>query len=45
MAMNGVNIVYATTGMEAIFNQVFLQMGFNQSELNDYFTGPAFLAW
>ena len=64
MAMNGINIAYATTGMEAIYNkvaestrtnpiekcsdccvQVFLRMGFMQSELDDYFTGPAFLAW
>ncbi|CAF4019656.1 unnamed protein product, partial [Adineta steineri] len=45
MAMNGVNLVYATTGMEYIYNKVFLRMGFPQSELDDYFTGPAFLAW
>jgi hypothetical protein len=25
--------------------QVFLRMGFTQAELDDYFTGPAFLAW
>jgi hypothetical protein len=25
--------------------QVFLRMGFSQAELDDYFTGPAFLAW
>ncbi|CAF1296952.1 unnamed protein product [Rotaria sordida] len=45
MAMNGINLVYATTGMEYIYNKVFLRMGFPQSELDDYFTGPAFLAW
>ncbi|CAF4119373.1 unnamed protein product, partial [Adineta steineri] len=45
MAMNGVNLVYATTGMEYIYNKVFLRMGFPQTELDDYFTGPAFLAW
>ncbi|UJR13358.1 hypothetical protein I4U23_000375 [Adineta vaga] len=45
MAMNGINIVYATTGMEYIYNKVFLRMGFPQSELDSYFTGPAFLAW
>ncbi|CAF1099936.1 unnamed protein product [Adineta steineri] len=45
MAMNGINIVYATTGMEYIFSKVFLRMGFTQSELDEYFTGPAFLAW
>ncbi|CAF1422691.1 unnamed protein product, partial [Rotaria sordida] len=45
MAMNGINLVYATTGIEYIYNKVFLQMGFPQSELDDYFTGPAFLAW
>ncbi|CAF4750040.1 unnamed protein product [Rotaria sp. Silwood1] len=45
MAMNGINLVYATTGMEYIYNKVFLRMGFPQSELDNYFTGPAFLAW
>ncbi|CAF2721028.1 unnamed protein product [Rotaria sp. Silwood2] len=45
MAMNGINLVYATTGMEYIYNKIFLRMGFSQSELDDYFTGPAFLAW
>lgn len=61
MAMNGINLVYATTGMESIFNKVcivrrdrifysicfkvFLRFGFPQSELDEYFTGPAFLAW
>ncbi|UJR34018.1 hypothetical protein I4U23_021432 [Adineta vaga] len=45
MAMNGINLVYATTGMEYIFSQVFLRMGFTQLELDEYFTGPAFLAW
>ncbi|CAF3308418.1 unnamed protein product [Rotaria sp. Silwood2] len=27
------------------FFKVFLRMGFPQSELDEYFTGPAFLAW
>ncbi|UJR13467.1 hypothetical protein I4U23_000481 [Adineta vaga] len=44
MVMNGINIVYATTGMEYIYNKVFLRMGFPQSELDSYFTDPAFLA-
>ena len=25
--------------------QVYLSLGLNQSEINEYFTGPAFLAW
>ncbi|CAF1481958.1 unnamed protein product [Didymodactylos carnosus] len=45
MAMNGINIAYATTPQEYVWKKVFLQLGFNETELNDYFTGPAYLAW
>ncbi|UJR13452.1 hypothetical protein I4U23_000466 [Adineta vaga] len=41
--LDGINIVYATTGMEYIYNKVFLRMGFPQNELDSYFTDPAFL--
>ncbi|XP_018426351.1 PREDICTED: alpha-N-acetylglucosaminidase [Nanorana parkeri] len=45
MALNGINMPLAFTGQEAIWQKVYLSLGLNQSEINDFFTGPAFLAW
>lgn len=28
-----------------LYFQVYLSLGLNQSEIDEYFTGPAFLAW
>ena len=35
----------AFTGQEAIFQRVYLQLGFSQKDLDEHFGGPAFLAW
>lgn len=45
MALNGINMALAFTGQEAIWQRVYLSLGLNQSEIDEYFTGPAFLAW
>ncbi|XP_029429873.1 alpha-N-acetylglucosaminidase [Rhinatrema bivittatum] len=45
MALSGINLPLAFTGQEAIWQRVYLTLGLNQSEIDDYFTGPAFLAW
>ena len=45
MALNGINLPLAFTGQEAIWQKVYLKLGFNQSDLDAHFTGPAFLAW
>jgi alpha-N-acetylglucosaminidase len=46
MALQGVNLPLAFTGQEAIWQKVFKEK-FNMSisNLNDFFGGPAFLAW
>ncbi|KAK7411528.1 hypothetical protein VNO78_02962 [Psophocarpus tetragonolobus] len=46
MALHGVNLPLAFTGQEAIWQKVF-QEKFNMSisDLDDFFGGPAFLAW
>ncbi|PNY05873.1 alpha-n-acetylglucosaminidase-like protein [Trifolium pratense] len=46
MALHGVNLPLAFTGQEAIWHKVFKEK-FNMSisNLNDFFGGPAFLAW
>lgn len=45
MALQGVNIPLAFTGQEAIWQKVFLRYNFTKSDLDDFFGGPAFLAW
>ncbi|KAK8803747.1 hypothetical protein WA158_001441 [Blastocystis sp. Blastoise] len=45
MALNGVNMPLTFTGQEYIWLKVFLAFGFSQSDILDYFSGPAFFAW
>uniref|UniRef100_A0A5B7BUQ6 Alpha-N-acetylglucosaminidase n=1 Tax=Davidia involucrata TaxID=16924 RepID=A0A5B7BUQ6_DAVIN len=46
MALQGVNLPLAFTGQEAIWQKVFLQdFNISAQDLNDFFGGPAFLAW
>ncbi|XP_034992929.2 alpha-N-acetylglucosaminidase [Zootoca vivipara] len=45
MALHGINMALAFTGQEAVWQRVYLSLGLNQSEIDEYFTGPAFLAW
>uniref|UniRef100_A0A8D2L159 Alpha-N-acetylglucosaminidase n=1 Tax=Varanus komodoensis TaxID=61221 RepID=A0A8D2L159_VARKO len=45
MALHGINMALAFTGQEALWQRVYLSLGLNQSEIDEYFTGPAFLAW
>ncbi|XP_012942157.1 alpha-N-acetylglucosaminidase, partial [Aplysia californica] len=45
MALHGINMPLAFAGQEAIFQRVYFQLGFNQTDLDEHFGGPAFLAW
>lgn len=45
MALNGINLPLAFTGQEALWQEVYRSLGLNQSELEEFFSGPAFLAW
>ncbi|XP_062847924.1 alpha-N-acetylglucosaminidase [Trichomycterus rosablanca] len=45
MALNGINLPLAFTGQEAIWQKVYMSLGLNQTEIDQFFTGPAFLAW
>lgn len=45
MALNGINLALAWNGQEAIWQRVYLALGLTQSEVDKFFTGPAFLAW
>jgi len=45
MALNGINLVYAHTAAEYSWIKVFADMGFTKNEIDDFFAGPAYLAW
>ena len=45
MALNGINLPLAFTGQEGIWQRVYHSLGLSQSDIDEYLTGPAFLAW
>lgn len=45
MALNGVNMPLALTGQEAVWQEVWREMGMTDSEIRSYFSGPAHLPW
>jgi alpha-N-acetylglucosaminidase len=45
MALNGINLPLAFTGLEYVTRKVFKEMGFTDEELKNWITGPAFMAW
>lgn len=46
MALHGINMPLAMTGQEKIWQAVWKKhFGLTDAELDDFFTGPAFLAW
>ncbi|XP_019057719.1 PREDICTED: alpha-N-acetylglucosaminidase isoform X2 [Tarenaya hassleriana] len=45
MALQGVNLPLAFTGQEAIWQKVFMAFNITKEDLDDFFGGPAFLAW
>jgi len=45
MALQGINVFYALTGQEEIQYKAFKQFGLNDTEIRQFFNGPAFLTW
>ena len=45
MALNGVNLPLAFNGQEEIWRRVWTRIGLSQEDLDQHFTGPAFLPW
>ncbi|KAF7139261.1 hypothetical protein RHSIM_Rhsim07G0058300 [Rhododendron simsii] len=45
MALQGINLPLAFTGQETIWQRVFSDFNITIQDLNDFFGGPAFLAW
>ncbi|MBU1116935.1 MAG: alpha-N-acetylglucosaminidase [Bacteroidetes bacterium] len=45
MALHGINMPTAMEGQEVVLNKLWSEFGLNEDELNNHFTGPAFLPW
>ncbi|EFA84230.1 hypothetical protein PPL_03307 [Heterostelium album PN500] len=45
MALNGYNLPLAQVGQEYVWNELMLELGLRQDDINKWFTGPAFLPW
>lgn len=45
MALMGINMALALEGQEALWWQVYTELGLTDEELQDHFAGYAFLAW
>lgn len=45
MALHGVNMPLALMAQEAIEKRVWTKLGLKSKDLDDYFTGPAYLPW
>ncbi|TVU46998.1 hypothetical protein EJB05_06572 [Eragrostis curvula] len=45
MALQGINLPLAFTGQEAIWQKVFKSFNVTNRDLDNFFGGPAFLAW
>ncbi|KAK6188714.1 hypothetical protein SNE40_004838 [Patella caerulea] len=45
MVLQGINLPLAFTGQEAIFQRVYMNLGYSFQDLEEHFGGPAFLAW
>lgn len=45
MALNGINMPLAITGEEAVWKQVWKNLGLTDTQIDSFFTGPAYLPW
>ena len=45
MALKGINMPLATTGLDAVWHNVLLQFGYDDAEARRFLSGPAYLAW
>lgn len=45
MALHGVNLPLAITGMEVVWRNVLRQLGYNREETDRFIAGPGFMAW
>lgn len=45
MALNGINMPLAMTGQNAVWDRVYRKLGFDDEDMDLFFTGPAYFMW
>ncbi|MDH7464202.1 alpha-N-acetylglucosaminidase [Chitinophagaceae bacterium 26-R-25] len=45
MALNGINLMLAPVGVEAVWQNTLRRLGYNEKEITQFVAGPAFSAW
>ena len=45
MALHGINLPLTAVGMECVWRNMLLKLGYSSDEVNRFIAGPAFLAW
>ena len=45
MALNGLNLILSFTGQELVWQKFYTFLELTDSDIKDFFSGPAFLAW
>jgi alpha-N-acetylglucosaminidase len=45
MAMNGLNLILSFTGQEYVWQKFYSSLGINETAIETFFSGPAFLTW
>lgn len=45
MALHGINLPLAMTGVEGVWYNVLAKLGYSKKEISDFVAGPGFLAW
>lgn len=45
MALHGINLPLAIVGQECVWFNMLKKLGYSKDEINDFISGPAFLAW
>ena len=45
MALHGINMPLAITGEEYTWHEVYKEMGFSETDLQQFFSGPSYFSW
>ena len=45
MALHGINMPLSMTGQNAVWDRVYRKLGFNDADMDAFFTGPAYFMW
>lgn len=45
MALHGINMPLAMTGIESVWRNLLLRLGYSEEEVGEFISGPAYFAW